>query len=66
MKAVKCPICEGKGKLADGEPCYGCGSRGWVEVNESNECPVVYGIPPIGAVVNTEEVETGNKDEESS
>lgn len=50
MKPVKCPICEGTGKLPDGEPCFGCGSKGWVEVHETDECPVTYGWPPTGSV----------------
>ena len=42
-KAVKCPVCEGKGKVApEGmwagspdsyPPCYGCLGKGWVEVD---------------------------------
>ena len=43
-KAVKCPICEGKGKAAPegmwaGSPdsyptCHGCDGKGWVEVGD--------------------------------
>ncbi len=46
-KAVKCPICEGKGKVApegvgwSGSPdsyplCHGCSGKGWVEVGMSD------------------------------
>ena len=46
MKAVKCPVCDGSGKVKDpnydpgatGEQqnvtCHGCSGKGWVEVNE--------------------------------
>lgn len=47
MKAVKCPFCEGSGKVSptlpigtEMVPCHGCGGRGWVEVGESYPlCP---------------------------
>lgn len=50
MKPVRCPICEGKGRILDGIPtsvldadqCHGCGGRGWIEVRETDECPVIY------------------------
>ena len=45
MKAEKCPVCDGSGKVAirDGKldtsaaaerdrTCHGCGGKGWVEV----------------------------------
>jgi len=46
MKAVKCPVCDGLGKVKDpnynpgatGEQqdvkCHGCDGKGWVEVQE--------------------------------
>ena len=48
MKAVKCPICKGRGKITKPTPkwegtitdeeiceqCYGCNGKGWVEVHE--------------------------------
>lgn len=33
-KAVKCPVCEGKGKLSSMIGCHGCQGMGWVEVTE--------------------------------
>ena len=43
-KAIKCPVCEGKGKIPDPLTmsatatievvCHGCGGKGWVEVSE--------------------------------
>ena len=47
MKAVICPVCEGKGQIKDAEImgpevteittklCHGCSGKGWVEVNEA-------------------------------
>ena len=43
VKAVKCPVCGGSGKVQSGiisvvapmfETCHGCGGKGWVEVSE--------------------------------
>ena len=44
-QAVKCPVCEGKGVLPDGDDqstvknptkvCHGCEGRGWVEVGSN-------------------------------
>ena len=42
MKAVLCPVCFGKGKIANLDKisnagkvsCHGCFGRGWVEVHE--------------------------------
>jgi hypothetical protein len=41
MKAVKCPVCGGRGRLddpastvKDGRTCHGCGGGGWVAVPE--------------------------------
>lgn len=34
-KAVKCPVCEGKGKLSSMIGCHGCQGKGWVEVSEA-------------------------------
>lgn len=45
FKAVKCPVCGGKGKIVKGtafttggvvensEVCHGCNGKGWVEVS---------------------------------
>ena len=40
-QAVRCPVCYGRGELADmggcstgTKPCYGCNGSGWVEVAE--------------------------------
>ena len=52
MKAVKCPICKGRGKITKPTPkwegtitdeeiceqCYGCNGKGWVEVHEETHC----------------------------
>jgi DnaJ-class molecular chaperone len=40
MKAVKCPLCSGNGKIINKyynsginyKICYGCSGKGWVEV----------------------------------
>jgi len=44
--AEKCPICYGSGKAHTdykveivGEPCHGCGGRGWVEVADEVVMP---------------------------
>jgi len=34
-KAVKCPVCEGKGKVSSMVGCCGCQGKGWVEVSEA-------------------------------
>ena len=41
MKAVLCPICNGRGKIEDNSTsanllvtCHGCRGKGWVEVQE--------------------------------
>ena len=47
MQAVKCPVCNGSGKVKDPNydpdtttgkqknvTCHGCGGKGWVEVHE--------------------------------
>ena len=47
MKAVLCPVCNGRGALPPrGEcadyhetPCCGCGGKGWVEVGEDSPYP---------------------------
>ena len=56
MKAVTCPVCNGKGSLsADITPhgtftdsCRGCAGKGWVEVGDDPlaYCPglILYGI----------------------
>ena len=49
MKAVICPLCEGRACLSSGGgtndmPCHGCDSRGWVEVSED---PIPYVTPYI-------------------
>ena len=56
MKAVLCPICNGKGTLCDHgvntplalhptcPTCHGCGGKGWVEVSE--ELPINYPCQP--------------------
>ena len=50
MKAVLCPVCEGKGKLnlwnynnfsLSQEKCYGCDGKGWVEVKEDKPIDLV-------------------------
>ena len=46
MKAVLCPVCNGKGRIYGGyesgteplETCHGCGGKGWVEVHEESCC----------------------------
>ena len=42
-QAVKCPICEGSGKVLDSlgksQVCHGCGGRGWVEVRDTPPYP---------------------------
>ena len=42
MKAVLCPVCNGKGTTKSIDPtetseykCHGCGGKGWVEVSEA-------------------------------
>ena len=59
-KAVKCPVCEGKGVVygiaetgaMPTTKCHGCLGKGWVEVGTSNVNPTVnwgYGdIHPLG------------------
>lgn len=41
MKAVKCPVCNGKGTIKDEgclvmteHKCHGCDGKGWVQVSE--------------------------------
>jgi len=54
MKAVLCPVCNGKGKLGPQEdfsdyyerPCHGCagwGSKGWLLIPEQENLPMPYG-----------------------
>ena len=52
MGAELCPVCWGKGRLADGkgdrdsafaETCHGCGGKGWVTVQEHRS------MPPFGS-----------------
>ena len=50
MKAVLCPICNGKGVVwggfeSGGVPCHGCaewGSKGWLLVPEQEDLPTPY------------------------
>jgi RecJ-like exonuclease len=48
MKAVKCPVCYGHGRIVDPRPrwetakpeeipCNGCGGWGWVEVRDDHD-----------------------------
>ena len=53
MKAVKCPVCEGSGKVppaipvgTETVPCHGCGGKGWVEVGEA-AAPIYPVLPYI-------------------
>jgi len=50
MKAVICPVCNGKGTICDHEigmplylhptcpTCHGCNGKGWVEVQDESCC----------------------------
>ena len=47
MKAVRCPVCHGKGIVRLGwylflvtRECVGCEGKGWVEIHERGEVPV--------------------------
>jgi hypothetical protein len=49
MRAVLCPVCNGKGKIPKKKEykilkkeCHGCKGKGWVEVRE---CQPVYPYP---------------------
>ena len=58
MKAVKCPVCDGSGKVKDPDydsdttagkqgnvTCHGCNGKGWVEVNEDYQFVPVNPYP---------------------
>lgn len=52
--AEKCPICSGTGRVNTDDksivggqiPCYGCGGKGWVEVQERTLNPMYPYYPP--------------------
>ena len=62
MKAVLCPVCQGRGWInkstrrgqtsgAWTEKCHGCGGKGWVEIHEETIWPsrnINYNCPVCG------------------
>ena len=63
MKPAICPICDGRGINKYEETCGGCGGRGWVEVRETDECPVIYAHVPDITEVEQKQHEQGSEGE---
>jgi len=59
MIAVKCPVCEGTGRIYPScpsgsdvltVPCHGCaewGSRGWIVIEDNYPTPVAIGFTKL-------------------
>ena len=45
MKAVKCPVCNGKGIIGEGthkeKTCNGCSGKGWITINDFYPYPYI-------------------------